>query len=268
MTTGTRAVKTTAKTALKNKTGAIFASCAVILCVFVCILSASMLSFAFSGLPSGILLMLLSFFLIFPLFIGLLRYFWRMIFGVDDNPISVFYYLSAKKLYFKVLRLIVLLFLRLLCLVVVFYLPTFVVWLLSQGFVYEMLDASIPLWSTNFDSVLVFMQSISSVLVFIFMLKYYITPVLFVADDSIDVHEAIHMSTVISKKTLLDFISLIFSFLGWILLSVLVIPLIFTLPYAVTSYAVHVRFAIAEYNIFVSKNYNPNNLENDTYEFS
>ena len=68
------------------------------------------------------------------------------------------------------------------------------------------------------------------------------------------------MSTVISKKSGIDFVYLLFSFLGWMFLSLLVIPLIFTLPYMITSYAVHVRFAVAEYNRYIEerekKNYN------------
>ena len=44
-----------------------------------------------------------------------------------------------------------------------------------------------------------------------------------------------------------------FSFIGWIILSFLVIPLVFTLPYFLTSYAVHFRFAVAEYNKHVEE---------------
>ena len=73
-------------------------------------------------------------------------------------------------------------------------------------------------------------------------------PLFFVADDNIDANEAMHMSTVISRKTSIDFVYLCFSFIGWLLLSILIVPLIFTLPYMLTSYAVHIRFAVAEYN--------------------
>ena len=95
------------------------------------------------------------------------------------------------------------------------------------------------------------------------MLRFYIAPILFVADENMDVSETLHMSTVISRKSSLDFIYLISSFIGWILISVLVIPLIFTLPYILTSYAVHVRFAIAEYNKHIG---NLNNNRGVLYE--
>ena len=73
-------------------------------------------------------------------------------------------------------------------------------------------------------------------------------PFLIAADEDMEVDEAIHMSDTISKRTMLDFIYLFFSFFGWILVSVLVFPLIFTMPYILISFGVHVRFAIAEYN--------------------
>jgi uncharacterized membrane protein YccF (DUF307 family) len=68
-----------------------------------------------------------------------------------------------------------------------------------------------------------------------------------------DVYEAIHKSTLLSRATSIDFLGLLLSFFGWILLSVTVIPLIFTLPYFLTSYMVHSRFAVANYNKVVSK---------------
>ena len=85
------------------------------------------------------------------------------------------------------------------------------------------------------------------------MARYYIAPFLLIADEDMDAAEAIHMSDVISKSTMLDFIYLFFSLLGWIILSVLVIPIMFTLPYIITSVSVHTRFAIAEYNKRVDK---------------
>ena len=85
------------------------------------------------------------------------------------------------------------------------------------------------------------------------MLKYYLAPFLFVADEDMDVMEAIHKSTVLTRATAVDFLILVLSFLGWILLSVLVMPLIFTLPYMVMSYVVHSRFAVANYNKVVKE---------------
>ncbi len=49
---------------------------------------------------------------------------------------------------------------------------------------------------------------------------------------------------------MLDFIYLFFSFAGWILLSLIFIPLVFTMPYFIAGVCVHTRFAIAEYNAF------------------
>jgi len=140
------------------------------------------------------------------------------------------------------------------CVGFVLYLPAIAVWLISQSFLYEILGMPIPIWSANLNYVLTFFTTTASAILIFIMIKFYLAPMLFVADDNIDFAEAIHMSKTISKKTSLDFIFLGFSFIGWILLCFLYIPIVFILPYIVTSYLVHSRFAVAEYNKHISEN--------------
>ena len=90
------------------------------------------------------------------------------------------------------------------------------------------------------------------------MLKYYLAPMLIIADENMDVNEAIHMSVVISKNTTLDFVYLAFSMIGWILLSLLFIPLLYTLPLFMMVYLTHCSFAVNEYNERINKINNEN----------
>ena len=71
---------------------------------------------------------------------------------------------------------------------------------------------------------------------------------LFVADESMDSAEAIHLSAVIAKKTKFDFLYLFFSFSGWILLSLLSVPMLFTFPYFVFSYLLHSAYSVSGFN--------------------
>ncbi len=249
MTSGSKIVKITARTALKGNTlKTIFAICVFLFCCFICNYSASIFSYTGDFAFSYALLTLMCIFLIAPLFLGLLRFIWRMLFSANDNPISVFFYFSNKLNYTKALIFIFLLIFKAIPIGLLLFSPIFIIWIATRGFFYEMLDITIPIWSANLNSILKILIVFSIVSLVFYMLRFYIAPILFVADENMDVSETLHMSTVISRKSSLDFIYLISSFIGWIVISALVIPLIFTLPYILSAYAVHVRFAIAEYN--------------------
>ena len=148
------------------------------------------------------------------------------------------------------MRLITGLCLRLAFFAIILFIPAKIVDIFGGVKIYDLLDIPIPLWTSNLYYLSLFLKTVASVLLFFIMLRYYAAPVLSVADEEMDASEAIHMSCVIYKRTMLDFIYLFFSFAGWILLSLIFIPLVFTMPYFIAAVCVHTRFAIAEYNSF------------------
>ena len=172
---------------------------------------------------------------------------------MQDSPLYIFYWFSDKELYKKAIKFITFFVVRITFWAILLTVPVLILQTLLDGYIFKLFDIARPVWTANLKYPIIFLQNSMVVAVFLIVLKYYMAPVLFAADDNIDVFEAMHMSRVISKKTAVDFIYLIFSFLGWILVSVLVMPLVFTLPYFVTAYAVHVRFAVAEYNQHIEK---------------
>ncbi len=259
MTPNSSIIKITAKTALKgNYIKAIISSLILIVSIFVINAIASLSSIFGGEIFANALCIILNIFMVFPLFMGLLRYFWRLIFNTLDNPISVFYYFSEKKLYIKSIYLLFAIAVRCIPVAVLLYLPALFLWIISNFSVFDLINVSTPLWASDLSYAILFLRTLASVILVIYMLKFYIAPVLFVADEEMDIAEAIHLSKVISKKTTLDFIYLILSFFGWILVSILVFPILFTLPFFITSYLVHVRFVIADYNKHLNDNNNTN----------
>jgi len=249
MSVASNVVKVTAKTALKgNYLKGIISGCVLLFCLIINYYISSLVELVSNLIIAEIYSLLFSVFVTFPLLMGVLRYFWRMIMNTTDNPMSVFYYFSEKALYFKTLKLFFTVAIRLLPIAVLIYLPAVFVWLLSQSRLFELFDLSIPIWSSNLQYAILFTNTLCTVIIAFISLRYYIAPILFISNDDLDVMEALHMSCVISKKSAFDFIFLFLSFLGWILLSILAFPLIFTLPYILTSYTIHSRFVIAEYN--------------------
>lgn len=264
MVGGSKVVKLTAKTALSgNWLKVIFATVIFLICCFVCGFSADIFSYTDIFSVSAAISALFYLFLIFPLFLGILRYTWRMIFGVCDNPIAVFYYLSDLKKYKRALGFVFRFILKMLPPILILYTPVTIFWLFTQSYIYDFLGISMPLWVANTNSLFIILGVFISVGIAFYMLKFYLSPFLFVADDEIEAGEALHMSSIIARKSALDFIYLLLSLSGFIIISLPVIPLAFTMPYIITCYAVHVRFAVAEYNMHIK---NPAEVKQFNYE--
>ena len=249
MTAGSSVVKITAKTALKdNWLRCIAAGMVFIVSAMAVSLIAQLLYHSAGTVCYFAAFILLSVFILDPLFIGTLRYFWRMLFGVKDSVSSVFNYFSSRSDYLRALKLTVGMFVRFGLTVVVLNIPYYLVQLVSSSWFYDWFDMARPIWTANLQPLAMILRIVASVGVFFTMIRYYAAPMLFVADDNINVAEAFHTSSVISKVGAIDFVYLCFSFLGWIILSVFVFPLMFTFPYMITAYLVHTRFAVAQYN--------------------
>ena len=125
--------------------------------------------------------------------------------------------------------------------------------MLSRPWFYVTVDFTMPLWSANLPVVANFLQVLGLILFVFLALRFYLSGLLLVIDDEMHPGEAFHVSSLISRDFLMNFIILAFSFFGWFLLSLLAVPLIFTLPLFVASFAVHGRFAINYYNAKVHR---------------
>ncbi len=249
MVAGSSVVKLTAKTALKNYwLSSVIACLTVVFSYFISALSIGYIAEVAGDIAAYLLLGIIAFFMLAPLLLGVIRFFWRLIFGADDKPLSVFYWFSDGLKYKRALKLIAALALRALLFGLILFLPALIVDFFTGGTFYELFDLSIPLWTENLYYLSIFLKTIATVLLLFIMAKYYLAPFLIIADENMEIDEAVHMSSVIAKNTMLDYIYLIFSFFGWFIISVLVFPLVFTMPYFITSLSVHARFAIADYN--------------------
>ncbi len=249
MSVGSKVVKLTAKTALKGSFLKVVAASSIFVFGWiVCVSLSELLGIITGEIIATVIFLGLFLFLCLPILLGVVRYVWRMLFSVTDSPIAVFYLFSSKELYVKSLKLIFQFVLKIVFWFLVLNIPSLLLFLLSKSFVFEFFNSTTPVWTANLAYYSRLLLNLTSVIVFFIMLKFYMAPILFVADSNIDVGEAMYLSSVISRKSSTDFIGLLVVNLGWILLSILILPLPFTLPLLLTYYAVHVRFAVAEYN--------------------
>ncbi len=249
MAVSSGAVKATAKAALRKNYLKVVAVCSILLCVvFFCNNTATLLSLPFGSLGAVALKSVLNVFLVVPIALGVLKFIWRMIYSAEDSPIYVFHFFSSATLYLKALKIIFQFVFRTVLWLMIFNVPSVLLLILSKSYVFDALNISMPIWAANLEFYSVFARNISYVAVFFMMLKYYMAPIIFVADEDVNVHEAMYNSTAISKRTTFDFLGLILSLVLWILPSVLILPLPFTMPVILTSYCVHVRFSVTEFN--------------------
>lgn len=242
-------VKQTARTALSgNWLKSIIAASAVIFPVFICIFIADLVASISSSVVGIIIMLALSFLLLLPLFLGAVCFFRRILWGQDDSVLVLFRFFSSLAEYRRALHLSLLVIIRLLSNGILLFSPCLIVRLFASNKLYSLINVSMPVWAESLIYVSYFLGALGALALFLVMLKIYLAPFLFVADEEMDADEAINMSQIISKRTDSDFFWLVLSFAPWILLSLFVIPIIFTLPYFICSYLVHCRFAVAQYN--------------------
>ncbi len=252
MSISSAAVKETAKERLKNNYVKTFvASLALIFAWLISVNVASILSSVTGDIIAIVISVLLNVFLVAPLSLGILKYIWKISLGVADGPIAIFYWFSDKKLYIKALKFILHFAIKALLWLMVLNIPSFLLFILSKTFFFELFNIAPPVWTASLDFYSVILRNISFVLVFFIMLKYYMAPVLFIADENANAEECMYNSLVISRKTAFDFISLIFNQVPMLFLSLLVLPMPFTLPYLLSYYVTHTRFAVEEYNLHI-----------------
>lgn len=242
-------VKSTAKTALSQDFLRSVAVCVIVIFMFMAgELTAALASYFGGQIAYFVVLCALIVFAVFPIVLGALYYFRRLLWEQKDSVIVVFKYFSSLAEYKRALKFIAIIFSKIAITALVVFSPCIVVHLLSSEKFYNALDISLPIWTSNLWTLNSFIIIVASFLLMFVMLKYYLAAFIFVANDNIDPAEAINMSAIISKRTGGDFFGLVLSFAGWILLSFLVAPLVFTLPYFMASYSVHCRFAVTAYN--------------------
>ncbi len=254
MTVSNLSIKAAAKSILKpNFISNTVATAIVIAVWFICYNISAILSIVAGNVVFYVVFAALVFFAVSPLVIGLIRFFWRLNFGQKDNPIDIFYYFATKDSYLKALHLVFAITIRTVICFLVFSIPVFALRLITGTWIYNVLNVSIPIWTANLSNLISFIRFISITATLVYVFKFYLAPMLFVADEDMEVAEALHLSTVISRRTMLDFVFLIFSFSGWILLSVLTLPLIITLPYMIVSYLIHGSYAVDAFNEEIAK---------------
>ncbi len=245
-----RIVKENAKIAIRGK---MFIGC-VASAVFLCAVLPGLFLADILGFVSGSSGLTLALYIAFatlvalPLFFGLLKFFWHIIFGTTENVSFIFCYFSSMRMYKRAFGLSYRLVLRMVAFAIICSLPKMWLDMFVNSSVYNSVGEAVPEFVGNLWVVEALLSVLGIIIWVLISARLYIAPFLLVVDDEAFPSTVIRKAYVISKRTYSDFIWLLVAFLGWIVLSLTGIPLIFLLPYFVTAYLVHCRFAVADYN--------------------
>jgi len=181
---------------------------------------------------------------LFPLFQGVLRWYWFL--GLDKKlPVSeIFYFFSDRGLHLRS----TLLGTALLCRTVITALVCIAPALLLR-FLPELMQKILPeleFSEATLNTLSYNLMIGGLVLALILLMKYFTAPAILVINAELNPDDVLRISRELSlsKGSLFVFIA---SFIPWILLSFLGITLAYTLPYFFMSYAVAVRFAVTNH---------------------
>lgn len=257
----TKAVKANTKTALHEKwpqvigIGAILLSVLAIHFVLISIVATLLTGFVgelwatIIGLAVGLLVCQ---FFGMPLIYGALRWFWFTVGDADVPLCEIFCYFSRGGEYLRALSLSFRVFVRIVTILFLCFLPSLIVLAVRHPYTYDLLNFSMPYWASSIWALGNVLTAFGTVLSAILLLRYFAAPILVINNPSITPQEALHLSVILSKNANGRTLGFILSFIGWGLLSLLAVPLLFTLPYFLGCYCVYCRFLIHHYNRTVS----------------
>ncbi len=216
----------------------------------------SMLVGAVSTISSGrlnllavLVYLLLAFFVVLPVWLGVVRFFWRLTADAEDSLSEVFYYFSSFRLYKRAVKTVLLMAFKCFSCFFVCLLPALIVFVLSRSWIYQFLGTEVPLWVAGLAIIEAFLQVVGVFVAILMTLRYYLVPAIVAMDDDLLLFEAVHISIMVSRRSVSAFGGLIVSLLGWALLSLLVVPIFYTAPLFFGCYVVHSRFALVNYNL-------------------
>lgn len=261
-----RKIKTDAKTALCNNWGKAICIMLVFLAVWVLFaLLESVISvalglqsfqqmFALEGLPPehlnttqmllSVAMLVLSFLVLAPLTTGMIQWYYRLTEGESEEISTIFSMFSTAKIYFKTLWLHLNLTVRVLCWTVLLTGPgALISWwgLRTLGRVTN--DMGKALAVTGMFSGLVLLV-LGIIFLLILSTKYLLALFLYVESPDVKISAAICASRHYTRGHRLELFAFFVSFLPWYLLCIILVPLLYVVPYLSCSMALYSRYLI------------------------
>lgn len=244
---GNSAVKSTASVALKRFWPQAVAACmcfvaVLFLLIYVCLFNETLLPTYASVI--NIPLSAISFIaVIMPLVLGMLRYFYKATAGNIDSVVTVFFFFSSGR-YLKSVFFSIMLGIKLLTVAAITFLP-YILTRLSVLMQFKLFGENFMFYAELLGVIF----EILGILFFVLATaKYYIAPMIYACREDMNWTEVFYLAKHVSRFSSGAFLILLLGFFGWGVLSLFAIPALFTVPYFLSAYCVHCRYAFFHYN--------------------
>lgn len=188
-------------------------------------------------------------FVLLPVILGLVRWFWRACCGMYDGVETLFYYFSSKKAYLRALKATLIfwgasIFAGFICM-----LPAYIAAIIASPQLHQLLGGDVPGYFGAAGTLIQSLRLIGyTALVFVWARLINYIPMVVIYDD-ITPAKLFPLTVKIFSHYTMQTIGFVLSFFGYVLLSIFIIPLVFVGPYIITSYMTYVKFAVNNYNI-------------------
>ena len=182
-----------------------------------------------------------SFLIMFPLFFGVMRWFWFITGGSSVSVGDIFYYFSSPKIFFKTLGLSIRLYIRLVIGAVVCFLPYILLGVVTSPHLYDSLEVSMPIVMNGLLPLVSFFKLFGFLALLMWISVYILCYTVIFSEPELSAGKIIRRTVKVTKGFRFNTVGFFFSFFGWLLLSLLAVPLIFTVPYLLASFAVYGR---------------------------
>lgn len=182
-----------------------------------------------------------SLLVILPLVFGVLRWFWLITSCKDADIIEIFHFFSNTKLFFKTLKIAFSVIWRIIVAAVVCFLPSVVCNQLLRPEIYNYFGFAMPIWLSGLFplvSLLIIWGFASFIL---WIARYALIYTVIFNEPELSAKQTIKKSILLSHGRRLRLVAFVFSFAGWVALSLLVLPILFVVPFIFAALCVYGR---------------------------
>lgn len=178
---------------------------------------------------------------IFPLVIGILRWFWFVTGAKDVQIVEVFYYFSNTRVFFKTIRIAFSVIWRIIVAAIVSFLPSVICNQLLRPEIYNYFGFAMPIWLSGLFPIVSLLIIFGFVSFVLWVARYVLVYTVIFNEPQLSAKQTIKKAACISHGQRFRLIGFVLSFAGWVALSFLVLPLLFVVPFAFASFCVYGR---------------------------
>lgn len=182
-----------------------------------------------------------SLIVMFPLIFGVIRWFWLVTGGSDPALNEIFHYFSSSKVFFKTMALSIGLYLRLVVGAIVCFSPYIAMGVLTTPDLYDRLGITMPVVMESLRPLVSFSKILGFIVLLLWISTYALCYTVVFSEPELTAHRTVRRTVEVTRGFRFNSVCFAFSFFGWAIACLLVLPVLFVMPYFLSSIAIYGR---------------------------